>query len=471
VANSSVLRSPAVDDARDRQVPGSFRDPAGFVFTRDGAVYRQVNVASRTAYDQLMQCGLYDDLTKAGLLIPHSEVPLAARSDPRAYRIIKPERIAFVSYPYEWCFGQLKDAALATLDIQRAAMARGMSLKDASAYNIQFRGSQPVLIDTLSFEPLEDGRPWVAYRQFCQHFLAPLALMSTVDPRLGLIARAHIDGAPLDLASRLLPIRTWLGGRLLLHVHLHALACRRFSGGTVKTRARRMTRAALLGLLDNLRAAIDRLSWSPDRSTWAAYDGETNYSTNARKHKEDLVHQWLSGIGPSTVWDLGCNAGRFSRIAAAIGAYTVAFDADYGAAELTYRACRTLRETHILPLVVDLANPSPAIGWAHAERSSWADRGPVDAVMALALVHHLVIGNNVPLSKVAQLLARIGNHLVIEFVPKSDSQVQRLLASRADVFEDYTRAGFESAFADHFHTVRCAPIQESERVLYLMRRR
>src|SRR4051812_43639341 len=255
----------------------SFRDPAGWVFDVDGVVHRQVNLAYKPHFDLLMDSGLYAALTARGLLVRHVEVPSYVSSDARGYKVLRPDAIPFISYPYEWCFSQLKDAALATLSIQRIALEHGMSLKDSSAYNIQFVGCRPVLIDTLSFERYEEGRPWVAYRQFCQHFLAPLALMSRVDVRLGQMARLHIDGIPLPMASRMLPRRTWMRPSLLIHLHLHAWAQRRFAPGAPAARDRRMSRHALLGLLDNLQKGIEHLTWRSRETVWADYEAHTNY--------------------------------------------------------------------------------------------------------------------------------------------------------------------------------------------------
>jgi hypothetical protein len=453
---------------KEQRLGGSFRDPAGFVFKAGDTVYRQVSAVYRPDYERLMGSGLYETLTGCQLLIPHSEAYAPEREATGAYKVLRPELIPFLSYPYEWCFEQLKDAALATLTIQRMALEHGMSLKDGSAYNIQFRGCRPVLIDTLSFEAYEDGQPWTGYRQFCQHFLAPLALMSKVDVRLGLLSRSHIDGVPLDLASRMLPAQTWLRPSLLLHLHVHAQAQKRFSVSRTRPASRGIGRRSLLGLVDNLRAAIDGLTYDIGDTAWADYDDHTNYSAEARCHKEELVQTFLAATRPNLVWDLGANGGRFSRIAAKMLARSIAFDSDYGATEINYRACRAAGESRILPLVVDLANPSPALGWAHEERSGWTERGPADLVMALALIHHLAIGNNVPLAGIATLLQRVGRQLIIEFVPKTDSQVQRLLANRADVFTDYSQAAFERAFAQCFRIHRAEPVRDSQRVMYLM---
>ena len=462
-------RPSALDDGRP--APGSFRDPCGFVFERAGALFRQVNQAYRDDYDLLESSGLARALIGEGWLIPHREVEEAPLAPGPAYKVLGADRVPFISYPYEWCFGQLKAAALLTLAIQRRAIAAGMSLKDASAFNVQFLGGRPVFIDTLSFEALKPDAPWVAYRQFCRHFLAPLALMSKVDVRLSALFRPSIDGIPLDLASKLLPLRSRLDPRLFLHLHLHARAERAYSGGGGVAKPRAFSKGALLGMLDSLESAIAGLRWEPEGTEWADYYGATNYTDAATGHKLRLVAEYLDAVGPSTAWDLGANTGRFSALAAGRGAATVAWDVDPACVERHFRAVVSRGEGRILPLVLDLTNPSPALGWGHDERSSLLDRGPVDVAMALALVHHLAISGNVPLPRVAEFLRRACRALIIEFVPKSDSQTRRLLSGRVDVFDDYTADGFESAFAEHFAIERSERIVEGERTLYLMRAR
>jgi hypothetical protein len=433
---------------------------------------RQVNQRYADDYELLMSSGLYQALVEKKLLVPHEEVALALAATAEAWKVIRPEPLALISYPYEWCFSQLKDAALLTLRIQRLALKHGMSLKDASAYNIQFCQGRPVLIDTLSFERYQEGEPWAGYKQFCQHFLAPLALMAYVDVRLGRLLALHLDGVPLDLATRLLPRRCRFKLGLYIHLFMHARSQQKWADrpeGKERATQRKVSRQGLIGLLDTLKSAIQGLKWRPEGTEWADYYNQLNYNDEALEQKAKLVQELVEQVAPRTVWDLGANVGRFSRIAAETGAFTVAFDIDPAAVEQHYLALKQSPQPLMLPLLMDLTNPSCALGWHHRERASLLDRGPVDVVMALALVHHLALSNNVPLPQLADFFAAAGNWLIVEFVPKRDSQVQKLLASREDIFPDYTEEGFEAAFQARYELMRRQPVSGSERTLYLMR--
>ncbi|HNT26000.1 MAG TPA: class I SAM-dependent methyltransferase [Anaerolineales bacterium] len=461
------------------RLSASFRDPSGFLFTRQGVLYRQVNQAYQPHYDKLLNSGLYDKLVKAGLLIPHEEVGVEPAEPSLAYKVLRPERVDFISYPYEWSFSQLQDAALATMAIQKLALDAGMVLKDSSAYNIQFYRGRPVLIDTLSFEAYREGEPWVAYRQFCQHFLAPLSLMAYTDVRLNQLLRIYIDGVPLDLAVRLLPGRTRFDLGLATHIHLHAVAQQRYADKAVpvgqtaekKPAARAgMSKLSFQGLMDSLESTTRKLKWKAAGTEWGDYYAASagHYSSGAFEHKHQLVGQFLERIQPQRVWDLGANTGEFSRLASERSIPTVAFDIDPAAVEQNYQACKTNKETHMLPLVMDLTNPSPGLGWHNRERQSLAERGPVDAVLALALIHHLAISNNVPLPQLAETFHSLCTWLVIEFVPKEDSQVKKLLATRQDIFTNYHLPGFEAAFEPFFTIHEKVQVQDSPRTLYLL---
>jgi ribosomal protein L11 methylase PrmA len=459
---------------QENRQPSSFRDPSGFMFERDGTLYRQVNQRYREDYEYLLSSGLYQSLVESELIIPHIEVAEQPYSVSDSYKIIQPDRIAFISYPYEWSFSAFRDAAKATLHIQHLALQHGMILKDASAYNIQFHNGKPTLIDSLSFQRWEDGRPWDGYRQFCQHFLAPLALMAYKDIRLSRLLAFFLDGIPLDLASRILPRRTYLKLPLLTHIHIHSRmqisAATRAPQRTDMT-VRKVTKNSLLGMTENLQRGIDILRWDPGKTRWADYYETFSYGEDAITFKEAFVRQFISLVEPKVIWDIGANTGRFSRIASDQGIFTIAMDFDAGAVDANYQLAKSNAESSIQPLVIDLTNPSPNLGWRLSERSSLLDRGPVDAILALALVHHLAIGNNLPFSEIASFFADLGKWLLIEFVPKDDVQVQQMLSVREDIFDSYTQEAFEAEFTKRYEIIRTETVKGSSRMLYMMKSR
>ncbi|MEA4958874.1 MAG: hypothetical protein VB029_04100 [Anaerolineaceae bacterium] len=458
----------------NEKVSGSFRDPSGFMFRHEGILYRQVNLHYRQEYDLLMASGLYEHLTKSRALIPHTEESTDLAPVPEnAYKVIRPQTVGFISYPYEWSFDQLKDAAILTLAIARRALEYGMALKDASAYNVQFHEGRPIFIDTLSFEKYEEGLPWVAYRQFCQHFLAPLALMASKDVRLLQLLRVNIDGIPLDLASSLLPTSTRLNLGLSSHIHLHASSQQKFADKEVSQAEvkGKFSRGAMETLIESLLSTVRALKVKEINTEWADYYQANNYTEASFEAKRAVVKDFISKVAPQTVWDLGGNTGEFSRAASELGIPTVSMDIDPGAVQQNYQLVKKNKEKNMLPLVMDLTNPSPALGWRNQERQSLRERGEASLIMALALIHHLAIANNVPLRDVADFFADLGPYLVIEFVPKEDSQVARLLASRLDIFPNYTLEGFKQAFQARYTILEEHPVEGSKRTLLLMRRK
>ncbi len=423
----------------------SFRDSSGYVFTKGGTLYRKVNPNYEEDYTCLMNSGLYDELVGKKLLIPHEETEEG----------LKPEVVDFISYPYEWSFSMLKDAALATLEIQKIALGYGMVLKDASAYNIQFCRGKPILIDTLSFSEYTEGDPWIAYKQFCQFFLNPLSLMVYKDVRLGQLLRIYIDGIPSDLTTKLLPVRTYFRPALLGHIHAHSL------GRGIRLKTPRMSKFRLLVLVNHLKSTIKSLKWKP-KGGWSGYSEVSNYSEDSFNHKRELVASYLDKTKPGKVWDLGANLGEFSELVSK-SSQVISFDMDPVCTELNY-----LSRNGNLPLLLDLTNPSPDLGWDNSERKSFIKRGPADTVLALALVHHLAITNNLPLGNIASFLFSICHYLIIEFIPKEDSQVQKLLSSREDIFPDYTEKSFREEFSNYFRLVDSSSIGGTKRSLYLM---
>ncbi|UQZ91447.1 SAM-dependent methyltransferase (plasmid) [Deltaproteobacteria bacterium Smac51] len=451
--------------------PASFRDPSGFIFEKDRTFYRAVASSYEADYDRLMNSGLYEALTSKGWLIPHEEASASGLELPAGYNLVlKPERIPFISHPYEWSFSQLKEAALLTLDIQAAAMEHGLTLKDASSFNVTWHKGRPVFIDTLSFTVFKEGRPWEAYGQFCSHFLAPLALMSRRDLRLQKLMREYLGGIPLDLASMLLPRRSWLSLGCLLHIHLHARSQKKYSASKNKIKAS-LSKKAFGNLITGLRLMVEGFKFPQAVTEWGDYYNDTNYTSAQFQEKREVISSWIDEMKPNAVCDLGANDGTFSRLAENTASLVVAADIDPVAVELNYRRCRLDNDHVMIPLLQDLTQPSPSLGWELKERADFFSRLDVELGLALALVHHLAIGNNTPLPKVCSMLAKAAPAWIVEFPDKEDSQVQRLLLNREDIFSDYTIEVFEQSLNKYFSIVKKHQIGGSRRILYLAVRR
>lgn len=453
-----------------KRIDGSFRDPDGYMFEQEGEYFRAVASSYQKPYDHLLASGLYKKLVDEGLMVAFEEVDPAPFGLSGIYRVLKPERIQFITYPYEWAFNMLKDAALLTLKIQKIALEYGMSLKDASAFNIQFQNGKPIFIDTLSFELYPADRPWIAYRQFCQHFLAPLALMAYVDPGLNRLFIIHIEGIPLELAAKMLPFRSRFSLGVYLHIFLHSKAQKKHKDSSIQvaTKKRNFSLSSMKSLLDGLKSAVQSHQWKPSGTEWADYTNEGVHTQEYTEFKTRLINEWLDKANPKTIWDLGANSGYYTRLAAQKGINVISCDVDPACVKKNYILVRKNKETNILPIFLDILNPSPSLGWACAERPSFYSRNKPDLLMALAIIHHLAISANTPLDSIASLFAGLANNLIIEFVPKEDEKVKILLLNREDIFPDYTKVGFETAFLKYFTIEQQIPSDCNSRVFYLM---
>lgn len=446
----------------------SFRDPAGCVYTQAGILYRRIEPSYFLQYDRLTDSGLYDELRKFDAIVDHQ---VLERNDREI--IIQPERIPYISYPYEWTFGELKDAALLTLKLHRRAMYHDMILKDASAYNIQFKNGKPILIDTLSFDLYEEGEPWGAYGQFCRHFLAPLLLMREKDLRLNRLLSLFIDGVPLDMAASLLGGRGGLLAKEHIVWHSRSIAKHNEDGKIdVKKGDRKVSvsRKQHMAIIESLIRGIERLQLKEVETEWGDYYAHTNYSEDASFEKKKIVEAFIDKMHPVSVWDMGANDGTYSKLPLSVGAHVVAFDIDPIAVERNYNEVRRAHSS-MLPLVLDITNPSPGIGFANRERTSIGDRQKPDCILALAVIHHLAISNNLSLDMLAEWFSGLSDQLIIEFVPKEDSQVQVLLATRKDIFPAYTTEGFEKAFSKYYILCEKRAIPNSRRVIYLWKKK
>lgn len=437
-------------------VSGSFRDPAGCVFQKNGRVFRSVFSPGTGDYEAARDAGIYDALKRQGLLLPHSEVaPMEGSPEGSVYCLEHP-RIPMVSYPWEWPFSLLKDAALLHLQAMDTLVPKGFWLRDASAFNVQHDGSGLRLIDTLSIGRRFPDSPWVGYGQFCAHFLAPLALAAFRDVRLLGLWRNHIDGFPLDLAVRLLPLGKKCRPGILMHLTLHGYMQRAadrkdqlVTGSTRKTP--KVSDQGILNLVRSLQKCVERIRWKRSSQIWAEYGDLRTYSEEDVSRKKEFVDGTVAALGPAVVWDLGANTGEFSFIAAARGAFVVSIDGDPACSELMYLRAREEKGAGaVLPLTMDLANPSPGLGWDHRERMSLAQRGGADLVLALALIHHLVFSSCIPMPHIAAWLSELGEKIIVEFVPPEDPMVLKLKANRVDGHLPYDRHVFMEAFQQHF---------------------
>ncbi|MDO8519086.1 MAG: SAM-dependent methyltransferase [Deltaproteobacteria bacterium] len=447
-----------------KPITSSFRDPHGFLATHEGKLYRVVTRLGKPDYDLFAASPLKANLESTGRLVRH-EIIDRAPFEGDFYKILTPEPIPFISYPYEWSFSQLKDAALLTLTIQKEALGHNLSLKDASAFNVQFVGSRPIFIDLLSFEKREDT-PWVAYRQFCQHFLGPLLLMSHHSPDFNRHLKNYLDGFPLSFVAPLLPLKAKVRPGVFMHILLHAASQKKHErgGGAVngiKPGSFGLTR--LLALVDHLLRVVEGIRLPKGKSEWSEY--VPGYSKDGMELKKKFVSEVLDATKTSSVWDLGGNTGDFSKLVADRGIYTVSLDLDPLCVEKNYLSVRGNGKP-ILPLLMDLANPTPAIGWGHEERMSLLERGRPGLILALALIHHLRITANIPIARIAEFFSKCADRAIVEFVPKEDPMATILLSGRKDIFHDYTKGEFEKTFGLYFPHVIVAAIPGSKRILY-----
>jgi hypothetical protein len=450
--------------------PASFRDPDSTVFYDGEEILRGLSPRGLADWEALAATPLYAQLQEEGKLVP------TERADGRdGYAaVLRHERVPFVSYPYEWPFGMLREAALLQLELTRRALGEGLMLKDATPYNVQWRGTRPVFVDVGSFEPLREGEPWVAYRQFCQQFLNPLLLQAYRGIDFQPSLRGRLDGPTPAECRRMLRFRDLFRRGVLTNVVLHSRLERRHADRR-RDVGRELRRAGFhAGLIranvERLERLVRRLRWEPEPSEWSGYRRTDSYEERDAERKEAFVREAAATGRWRLAWDVGCNDGRFSRLAVGHAETVVALDSDHAVVEALYRALRAEDDDRILPLVVDVADPSPALGWRSRERKPLWERGRPDLVLCLAVVHHLAITRNVPLSELVDWLASLRATVVLEFPRPDDPMVQRLLAAKREgLHGDYRVDVLERALTEAFELERREEL--GSRLLYLARPR
>jgi SAM-dependent methyltransferase len=446
-------------------VSGSFRDHDSRVFSAEGEILRSLSGAALADYEALAASRFFSEAQRSGAVVRTELLsgfipPPGCRPPAGCAAVLRHERIPFLSWPFEWPFSMLKDASLLTLELIDNALDEGLILKDGTPYNVQWRGAAPVFIDVGSFERLSDGEPWFGYRQFCMQFLYPLMLQSYREVPYRPLLRGQLDGIAPDQMRNLLSLRDRFRRGVLTNVVLHARLERGHSGRSATDARRELKQAGfkpelIKANVRRLARLIRKLDWKPGESEWSEYREISTYDEEQLRDKEAFAESAITSAAPELVWDLGCNDGRFSRIAASEGAYVVAIDGDEVAVERLYRALRSEGSERILPLALDLVDSSPGLGWRGSERERLEERGKPDLVLALALVHHLAIGANVPLAALVDWLADLGAALVIEFPTREDPMVARLLSrKRPDAHPDYGLENFETLLERRFTVAR-----------------
>jgi SAM-dependent methyltransferase len=454
--------------------PGSFRDRTSRVFYAGGAVLRGLDTRALGEWEALAATRFFPELLREGKVVGTERLEAPGVSGPdgvtRWAGVLRHDRVPFVSFPYEWCFGMLKDAALLQLELLETALGEGMILKDSTPFNVQWRGARPVFIDVASFERLRPGEPWAGYRQFCEMFLYPLLLQAYRNVAFQPWLRGRIDGIEAAQCWSLMSARDLLRPGVLAHVYLQAKAQARFADtvGDVRAdlRAAGFHAALITANIRRLTRLVRRLRWRQAVSPWSEYTTGTSYAAPEREEKAAFVERVVSSRPWKLVWDLGCNTGTFSRVAARHGALVVAMDADHLVIERLYQQLKREGTVRILPLVSNVADPSPRLGWRGMERGSLSDRGRPDLSLCLALIHHLAIAANVPVREIIEWLRSLGGALVIEFPTKEDPMVRRLLQNKRDDYADYDRGHFEGCLKARFDVLEVAELAGGTRILY-----
>jgi ribosomal protein L11 methylase PrmA len=435
--------------------------------------------SAAAAFEAVRASGLHERLIARGALQPHTEVAASELGEAAqgASHVLEHPGLPFLSWPYEWPFAALKSAALLQLDLLLEALASGFTLSDATAYNIQFNGAEPVFIDTLSFRPYEEGSYWLGHRQFCEQFLNPLLLRAQLGLDYHAWYRGSPEGIPATDLDRLLPWYRKLSPNVAMHVSMQA-RLQSAPGAREKAQAQvakgGLSRKGFGNIVRGLRVWIQAMEPADAGATaFADYARANTYSADDNAMKENFVAQFAAATMPRVLLDLGCNTGRFGEAALGAGAgYVVGLDADRIALDRAFDNARG-KKLRLLPLHMNLSDPSPDQGWQQGERAGLARRcsESCDAVLALALVHHLAIAGNVPLPRVVEWLVSLAPNGIIEFVPKADPMVQRLLALREDIFPDYNEEPFVQALSARATVVSEATVPGTGRRLFRFARR
>lgn len=452
--------------------PASFRDPAGRIFTKDRRIFRLVSHQGARNYQIVRDTKFISKMAGLDKIIETLEANPSIIDDPslNPHYVLEHPRLPFISYPYEWCFPMLKKAALLHLELQLQALDEKLMFSDASAYNIQFKGTRPIFIDSLSIQPYREGQVWEGHQQFCEQFLNPLLLRSLLGVTHNAWYRGNLEGIPSDELSKMLPWYKKFSRNLFLHVvlpsRLNNLA-KNEKADSLSSMNHKLPKETLTKIFTQLSSWINGLKpRSSSNSTWGDYASIHCYESNEVTEKQKFVSNFIQKTKPETVWDLGCNTGEYSEVALKSGAnYVIGFDYDQVALEKSFERAEK-NSLNFLPLFFDGANPSPDQGWNCQERKSFLSRKNADAVLALAFEHHLAIGRNIPLDQLIDWLLNLAPCGVIEFIPKEDPNLKLMLRLREDIFDNYSEDSFRNILEKKCRIISSKTISKTKRVLY-----
>lgn len=455
-------------------VPGSFRDRSGRVFQANGQIYRAVTAGALEEFEAVSRMSFFQNGMATRAIVPtciSCRRPTELPGHNSWAAILHHERVPLITWPYEWCFSMLRDAALHQLHLMRDALAENAVLKDATPYNIQFVGMQPTLIDTASVTRLPPGALWDGYRQFCQLFLYPLMMQAWVGLDFQPFLRGRLDGITPEQFRRAMSLRDIFRPGVFKHVILHSRLSTAGSpavaqaGVSTSLRESGFQKEMIQHNVNGLIRIVERMDWKLPQSAWSEYDRESDPVRNDASAKEQFVREVMAARRWKQAWDIGCNLGRYSRIAADHSDLVVALDSDHLTVDRLYRSLRSEKCPNITPLVYNPADPTPNMGWRCRERTRFADRAEPEMILCLAVIHHLVISANLLLPDLIDWLAEQQAALIIEFVERSDPQVRSLLANREDVFSDYSREEFDRCITRHFRVERTQLLPSGTRTL------
>lgn len=451
----------------------SFRDNFGSVYHSNGSILRTVNQIAEKNFDNLKKKNVFKQSIDKGFLIDFKE--LEKNQYPETLKkynvILKAKKISFISYPYEWSFDQLKDAALHHIKFQIFLLELNCVLRDSSAFNIQFFEGKPIFIDIMSLKEYEEGEYWSGYKQFCENFLNPLLIGDLKNIEHNNLIRSSIEGLDTILLNKILNIKN----KISLNVFTHVVLQSKFLEQDIKNpkatrekknKLKKFKKSSYVFMLNQLKIWISKLDLKKNQSTWGKYENCNTYTEKSLSEKEKIVSQFVEKTQPNKLIDLGCNNGQFSKIAIANGAKeVVGIDFDINAISNTYKISKK-DNLNLLPLYIDLSNPSPNQGWRQLERLGFKERFKCDAVIALAIEHHLIIGKNVPINEFIEWIVDFGKFGLLEFIPKEDETIRDMLSTKEDIYLDYSEENFEKELLKKTKIINKFKLLDSQRILY-----